>query len=39
MSTLGYQSLTKWLKQLSHNEILCNMIGLTKSEIHKVGSY
>jgi len=39
MSQLGYQSITKWVEKLAHNEILCVMIGLSKSEIHKVGSY
>jgi hypothetical protein len=39
MSQLGYQSITKWVEKLAHNEILCVMIDLSKSEIHKVGSY
>lgn len=39
MSELDYQSITEWFDKLSHNEILCVMIGLSKSEIHQVGSY
>lgn len=39
MSELGYQSITEWVHKLTHNEILCVMIGLSKSQIHEVGSY
>jgi len=39
MSELGYHSIPEWVDKLLHNEILCIMIGLPKSEIHQVGSY
>lgn len=39
MSELGYQSITEWVVKLLHNEIFCVMIGLTKTEVHKVASY
>ena len=39
MSELGYQSITEWVDTLLHNETLCIMIGLSKSEVHQVGSY
>lgn len=35
MSELRCQSITEWVKKLSHNEILCVMIGLSKSQIHE----
>jgi len=39
MSDLGFHSITKWVKTLHRNEILCNMIGLSKYEVHKTASY
>jgi len=39
MSELRVHSITKWVEMLEHNQILCTMIGLSQSEIHKVGSY
>ena len=39
MSELGTHSITKWVEKLQANEILCFMIGLSRSEIHNVGSY
>jgi len=39
MSELRFHSVTKWVKHLEHNRILCEMIGLSQEEIHKVGSY
>lgn len=39
MSELKIHSISKWVKKLEHNQILCTMIGLSQSEIHKVGSY
>lgn len=39
MSECREHSITKWVKKLSHNEILCTMIGLSQSDIHNVGSY
>lgn len=39
MSELKYHSITKWVRELNCNELLCIMIGLTKSQIHQLGSY
>ena len=39
MSELKIHSITKWVEELQANEILCFMIGLSRSEIHNVGSY
>jgi hypothetical protein len=39
MSELGYHSIPQWVEKLTHNEILCVIIGLPKSGIHQVGSY
>jgi hypothetical protein len=39
MSELKVHSITEWVKKLHANEILCIMIGLSRSEIHEVGSY
>lgn len=39
MSELRIYSITKWVKKLQANEILCLMIGLSRSDIHQVGSY
>lgn len=39
MSELRIHGITKWVKKLEHNQILCTMIGLSQSEIHKVGTY
>lgn len=39
MSELGIHGITKWVKKLEHNQILCTMIGLPQSEIHQVGTY
>jgi hypothetical protein len=39
MSELKCHSISQWVDKLIHNEILCVMIGLSKSEIHEVGSY
>lgn len=39
MSECREPSITQWVETLSHNEILCTMIGLSQSDIHNVGSY
>jgi hypothetical protein len=39
MSELKIHSITEWVEKLQANEILCFMIGLSRSEIHQVGSY
>ncbi|HOJ10477.1 MAG TPA: hypothetical protein PK733_07785 [Clostridiales bacterium] len=39
MSELKEHSITNWVLKLQSNEILCNMIGLSRDEIHQVGSY
>lgn len=39
MSELKVHSITTWVEKLHSNEILCNMIGLSKNQIHQVGSY
>ena len=39
MSELKVHSITKWVQMLQANKILCFMIGLSRSEIHNVGSY
>lgn len=39
MSELRFHSVTKWVKHLKHNKILCEMIGLSQEDIHEVGSY
>ena len=39
MSEQREHSITNWVNTLSHNKILCAMIGLSPSEIHNVSSY
>lgn len=39
MSELKYHSITKWVYDLNHDELLRIMIGLPKSKIHQLGSY
>jgi hypothetical protein len=39
MSELKYHSITEWVKDLNHDEFLRIMIGLPKSEIHRLASY
>ncbi len=39
MSEMKIHSIPKWVEKLQANEILCLMTGLSRSEIHGVGSY
>ena len=39
MSELKIHSITKWVEKLQANEILCFIIGLSRADIHNVGSY
>ncbi len=39
MSEMKVHSISRWVEKLQANEILCFMIGLSRSEIHNVGSY
>lgn len=39
MSEMKIHSIPKWVEKLQANEFLCLMTGLSRSEIHGVGSY
>ena len=39
MSELKFHSIPKWVEELQSDELLCSMIGLSRTDIHNVGSY